>query len=147
MLRDDSLARAKGWLASMFDQAAQQRSHAALICFGGNTADIRFGPAVPRWWNERWLAPLAGGGGTPFALGMRKAAEMLAQSARLYPAQQRHLWVLTDGRTSEHPVCPPHAQRIHVVDFETGALRLGRCAALAQAWGATHITPRNEPQG
>lgn len=141
MLRGEGLAIAKGWLASMFDQAAQQRAEAALICFGGNQADLRFGPAVPRWWNERWLAPLAGGGGTPFSLGLHKASEILARAARLYPAQQRWLWVLTDGRSSETPPAPAHANRVHIVDFETGPLRLARCAALAQAWGAILLRP------
>ncbi|KAF0813311.1 hypothetical protein IGB42_02240 [Andreprevotia sp. IGB-42] len=141
MLRNDSLALAKGWLVSLFDQAAQQRAEAALICFGGNRADLRFGPAVPRWWNERWLAPLTGGGGTPFSLGMQKAGELLARSARLYPAQQRWLWVLTDGRSNELPMRPGHADQIRVVDFETGPLRLARCAVLAQAWSATLVMP------
>ncbi|GAB7125518.1 VWA domain-containing protein [Silvimonas sp. JCM 19000] len=134
MLRGEQLALAKGWLASMFDQAAQQRAMAALICFGGQQADLRFGPAVPRWWNERWLAPLTGGGGTPLRLALHKADALLARAARLHPAQQRHLWLLTDGRSTETPSRPSHADEIHIVDFETGPLRLGRCATLRTAW-------------
>ncbi|WP_409371923.1 vWA domain-containing protein, partial [Paraburkholderia sprentiae] len=69
MLAGQRLALAKGLLTTLFDRASAMRAEAALICFGGAGADVRFGPAVPRWWNERWLAPVGGGGGSPLASG------------------------------------------------------------------------------
>ncbi len=141
MLTGAALALAKGLLIALFDRASAARAEAALICFGGAGADVRFGPAVPRWWNERWLRPVGGGGGTPLASGIRRAAQLLEQSARVKPAQQRWLWILTDGRTRDEPARPLDADKVVFVDFERAAVRLGRCAALAEAWGARRVTP------
>lgn len=141
MLTGAGLALAKGLLIALFDRASAARAEAALICFGGAGADVRFGPAVPRWWNERWLRPVGGGGGTPLASGIRRAAQLLEQSARVKPAQQRWLWILTDGRTRDEPARPLDADKVVFVDFERAAVRLGRCAALAEAWGARRVTP------
>jgi magnesium chelatase subunit ChlD-like protein len=141
MLAGQRLALAKGLLIALFDRASAARAEAALICFGGADADLRFGPAVPRWWNERWLRPVGGGGGTPLTSGIRRAAQLLAQSARAKPAQQRWLWILTDGRTRDEPARPLDADEVVFVDFEREAIRLGRCEVLADAWGARRITP------
>ncbi len=141
MLAGHRLALAKGLLIALFDRASAMRAEAALICFGGAGADVRFGPAVPRWWNERWLAPVGGGGGSPLASGVRSAAQLLGRSARRRPAQQRWLWILTDGRTRDEPARPADADEIVFVDFERDAIRLGRCEVLASAWGARRLTP------
>ncbi|WP_025600599.1 vWA domain-containing protein [Burkholderia sp. WSM2230] len=141
MLGGERLALAKGLLIALFDRASAMRAEAALVCFGGAGADLRFGPAVPRWWNERWLEPLGGGGGTPFAAGIRCAAQLLERSARRKPAQKRWLWVLTDGRTADQAARPFHADEVVFVDFEPGTIRLGRCEKTAHAWGARCFTP------
>ncbi|WP_322013711.1 vWA domain-containing protein [Paraburkholderia sp. J12] len=139
MLARGQLALAKGLLAALFDRARNDRVEVALIAFGGARAELRFGPAVPRWWNERWLAPIGAGGGTPLAAGVEAAARVLQSSARRDLARHRHLWLLTDGRSTQWPARPRHADHVTVVDFETAAVRLGRCAALAQAWEAQCI--------
>ncbi|WP_240702238.1 vWA domain-containing protein [Trinickia terrae] len=136
MLRGERLALAKGLLLELFEQAARTRAEVALVCFGGARADVRFGPLVPRWWNERWLEPVGGGGGTPLAPGVRRAAQLLERARRRKPAQARWLWVLTDGRSHDWPARPEAADQIIVADFESGALRLERCARLADEWGA-----------
>ncbi|WP_425470788.1 vWA domain-containing protein [Trinickia fusca] len=141
MLAGERLALAKGLLTALFDRAGAERAEAALICFGGMRADVRFGPAVPRWWNERWLSPVGGAGGTPLALGVDTAGQVLARAARTQPAQQRVLWVLTDGRSNDRPVRPTAVDRIVLVDFERDAIRLGRCAQLAREWGAECVRP------
>jgi len=141
MLGRKRLELAKGLLIALFDRASAARAEAALVCFGGAAADLRFGPAVPRWWNERWLRPVGGGGGTPLAAGVHQAAQVLERSARRKPAQQRWLWILTDGRSGDQPARPRHADEVVFVDFEREAIRLGRCHALADAWGAALFTP------
>lgn len=140
MLTGKRLALAKGLIVALFDRAYRERAEVALVCFGGARAEVRREPGAAHWWNERWLAPIGGGGGTPLALGVRTAANVLARAARRRPSQQRWLWLLTDGRTSESPVRPGHAERIVIVDFEGGAVRLGRCAMLADAWNADYRT-------
>lgn len=141
MLAAERLALAKGLLIALFDRASARRAEAALICFGGAGADVRFGPAVPRWWNERWLEPVGGGGGTPFAAGVQCAAQLLERSARRKPAQRRWLWILTDGRTTDQAARPFHADEVVFVDFELGTIRLGRCEKTARAWGARRLMP------
>ncbi|WP_414451957.1 VWA domain-containing protein [Burkholderia sp. 22PA0099] len=141
MLDGGRLARAKGLLVGLFDAAARERVEVALICFGAGGAVRRFGPAVPRWWNERWLEPVAGGGGTPLALGIDAAAALLAQVARRRPGAPRTLWLLTDGRTDEAPGRPAQADAARIVDFDDAAVRLGRAARLAQQWGAECCLP------
>ncbi|MGS0894237.1 vWA domain-containing protein [Burkholderia stagnalis] len=136
MLAHDRLALAKGLIVAYFDAAARARTETALICFGGQGAARRFGPAVPRWWNARWLAPVEGGGGTPLTDGLAAAAQLLARDARRDPRKQRWLWVLSDGHTREMPAKPAAADHVVFVDFDTAAVRLGQGARLADAWGA-----------
>ncbi|APR40361.1 vWA domain-containing protein [Paraburkholderia sp. SOS3] len=142
MLAGARFALAKGLLAALFARARADRHEAALICFGGVSADLRFGPAIPRGWSERWLDPIGGGGGTPFAPAIERAARLLAGAARRKPGQQRWLWVLSDGRSAGMPVRPDAAHRVVFVDFESDAVRLGRCAQLARAWDGEYVTPR-----
>ncbi|MFP3556025.1 VWA domain-containing protein [Paraburkholderia sp. SIMBA_049] len=142
MLSGQRLALAKGLLVALFDQARATRSEVALVCFGGVGADVRFGPAVPRWWNERWIAPVGGGGGTPFVLGIETASALLERAARKHPAQQRCLWIFSDGRSSGSPIRPAAADHVLFVDFEhESGVRTGRCARLADAWGGECIRP------
>ncbi|AOI97996.1 vWA domain-containing protein [Burkholderia sp. LA-2-3-30-S1-D2] len=140
MLSHNRLALAKGLIVAYFDQAARDRVETALICFGGNGAARRFGPAVPRWWNARWLEPVDGGGGTPLADGISAAAQLLAGVARRTPDRQRWLWVLSDGRTRETPSRPTAADHVVFVDFDDAAVRIGQGRRLADAWDAQWMT-------
>ncbi|CAB3751771.1 hypothetical protein LMG29739_01378 [Paraburkholderia solisilvae] len=141
MLAAAQLALAKGMLAALFGRARADRHEAALICFGGTRADLRFGPAIPRGWSEQWLNPIGGGGGTPFVPAIGRAAQLLARAAKRKPAQQRWLWLLTDGRSGGMPARPEAADRIVLVDFEQGVVRLRRCEQLARAWEGLYVTP------
>ena len=141
MLRDQQLALAKGLLVAMFDRAAAERAEVALLCFGNARVERRYGPAVPRWWNERWLRGVGGAGGTPLGQGVQAAAQLLERSARGKPAQQRVLWLLTDGRTTERPGRPTAADRIVVVDFERESIPIGQCRRISSEWRAEHIRP------
>jgi magnesium chelatase subunit ChlD-like protein len=136
MLDGGRLAMAKGLVLACFDRAAMDRAQAALICFGGGRADLRFGPATPRWWSERWVQPIGGGGGTSFSIGVAAAAKLLEQARRRDPAGERVLWIFGDGRSRDRPPKPDAADRVVIVDCEQGALTLGRCAQLARDWNA-----------
>ncbi|MEX3628901.1 MAG: VWA domain-containing protein [Burkholderia sp.] len=143
MLDGGRLARAKGLLVALFDAAAHERAEVALIGFGGSGTERRFGPAVPRWWNERWLEPLAGGGGTPLSQGIAMAQTLLAQAARRRPGAPRTLWLLSDMRTDEMPTRPARADAIRIVDFDDAAVRLGRAQRLARRWEASCCLPED----
>ncbi|MGG1948185.1 VWA domain-containing protein [Trinickia sp. NRRL B-1857] len=138
MMSGERLAMAKGLVLACFDRAAMDRSQAALICFGGGRADLRFGPAIPRWWNERWVQPIGGGGGTSFSIGVAAAAKLLDEARRRNPAGERVLWVFGDGRSRDRPAKPVAADRVVIVDCEQGALALGRWARLAREWNADY---------
>lgn len=138
------LAQAKGMLLALFERAAQQRHHVALVCFGGRGAQLRFGPAVPRWWNARWIEPIGAGGGTPLAAGLQQAAQVLRQAGRRTPGGERWLWLFSDGRSRVLPRLPPAERRL-VVDFDTAALGLRRCRALAARDGADYLHCRDWP--
>jgi len=140
MLGGKRLALAKGLVVALFDRAYRERAEVALVCFGGATAEVRREPGAAHWWNDRWLAPIGGGGGTPLALGVRTGANVLLRAARRKPSQRRILWLLTDGRSAETPARPDSADQIAVVDFESAAVSLGRCAKLAASWHADYRT-------
>ncbi len=138
MLAGERLATAKGLLLRLLERAYQQRAQVALICFAGSQAELRLAPTAARPWNEDWVRPIAGGGGTPLSSGMALAGELLTDSARRQPAQQRWLWLLSDGRSSEQPAAPAAVDQLMVVDCEQQRLRLGRCVQLAEAWQAQY---------
>ena len=78
--------RANGWrwlgvLLRLLERAYRARAEVALVCFGGGSAEVRLQPARARPWSDAWIRPIAGGGGTPLALGTERAGRLLAQRA------------------------------------------------------------------
>ncbi|MDB5851517.1 MAG: von willebrand factor type a [Rhodoferax sp.] len=134
MRSSGALAQAKGLLLSLMDEAYRRRDQVALLCFAGGTVELRLAPRRAPAWNERWIAPIGGGGGTPLALGVAAAGRLLQRSR----ARQRSLWLLTDGRSRELPAAPSSVDELSVVDFESARLPLARALQLASAWGAAY---------
>ena len=132
------LAQAKGVLLALMDEAYRRRDAVALLCFAGDTVELRVPPQRAAAWNDAWVAPIGGGGGTPLALAVRQADVLLArQTGRL-----RWLWLLSDGRSTEAPPRPVSAERLVVVDFEAGRGALRRAALLAERWApCRHLRP------
>ncbi|RLK39228.1 magnesium chelatase subunit ChlD-like protein [Cupriavidus plantarum] len=139
MLQARQLALAKGVLLRLLERAYQSRSDVSLLCFSGNRAETRLQPSRARPWNEAWLRPIRGGGGTPLTLGMARADQLFERHAQRHPAQQRVLWVLTDGRTNDAPPRPAWADHVVIVDMERHAVPLGRCRKLAADWSAEYM--------
>ncbi|MDR6517434.1 vWA domain-containing protein [Variovorax atrisoli] len=136
-MRDDgNLARAKGLLLALMQEAYQRRDHVALLCFAGEVVELRLPPRRASAWNDDWIAPIAAGGGTPLALGVRRADQLLAKSGG---TRRRWLWLLTDGRSSESPQRPESADEVCVVDFEAARLPLHRARRLADSWDARYV--------
>ncbi|MGO4281018.1 vWA domain-containing protein [Cupriavidus sp. RAF20_2] len=138
MTQGEQLALAKGVLVRLLERAYQSRADVALVCFAGQQAEVRLAPSRARYWNADWIRPIAGGGGTPLALGVARAGQLLEAQARHRPMQRRWLWLLTDGRSGELPPRPAWADHVVVVDVERRAVALGRCRALATAWDADY---------
>lgn len=151
MLAGQRLAQAKGLLLQLIQRAYQQRARIAIVSFAGARAQLRLAPTAARPFNSRalhaWLQPIGGGGGTPLAQGALRADALLARAAHDDPAQQRWLWLLTDGRSDALPSPPLHADVRIVVDCERQRIALGRCRALAQRWRAIYCTPETLADG
>lgn len=138
MLKDGKLARAKGVLVELMEEAYRRRDRVALLCFGGNTVELRMPPRRAGAFNDTWLAPIAGGGGTPLTLGVQQAGILLAK----HESAQRWLWLLTDGRSTESPARPVGVDVAMVVDFEGGRGALGRAQSQAKAWSGEYFQVR-----
>lgn len=134
MVAGGALARAKGLLVALMDEAYRRRDRVALLCFAGDTVTLRAPPRRAGAWNEAWVAPIGGGGGTPLRAAVQASDRLLSRDARV----RRRVWLLTDGRTLEQPPRPQRADAVHVIDFEAGALALHRAERLAAGWGAVY---------
>ncbi|PWW47676.1 magnesium chelatase subunit ChlD-like protein [Melaminivora alkalimesophila] len=138
MLRSGQLARAKGVLAQLLQQAYLWRDPVALVNFGGRGSALVRAPGRAPLRPEALVLPLDGGGGTPLAEALARADAVL----RRHRHGPRWLWLLTDGRTRETPARPRHADGLWVIDFEHARPPLGRAAALAGAWDARLVPAR-----
>jgi magnesium chelatase subunit ChlD-like protein len=131
MAAGGALARAKGVLLALMEQAYRRRERVALLSFAGTRVELRLPPRKAAAWNDDWVNAIGAGGGTPLGPAIAQAAQLLARGGG-----EGWLWLLTDGRARDWPARPAEAAQLRVVDFEQGRLRLGRAQALARAWGA-----------
>ena len=146
MATSGALARAKGVLLALMEEAYRHRDHVALVCFAGQRVELRLTPRKAGAWNDAWVAPIAGGGGTPLGRGVDRAAQVLAHANGSAP-RQGWLWLLTDGRTREQPTRPASAQQACIVDFDAGRVALHRARDLADQWQARYLTADAWPVG
>lgn len=137
MATNGSLARAKGVLLALLDEAYRQRDRVALICFAGTQVELRLPPRKAAAWNDDWVTPIAGGGGTPLAPAVSRAAQLLAQASG--PGCEGWLWLLTDARSRDMPPRPAQAHHARIVDFERGRVLLQRAQVLARQWDAQYV--------
>jgi len=135
MVGGGKLARAKGVLLALMEEAYRRRDRVSLLSFGGREVRLRVPPSRARMWNEAWIAPIGGGGGTPLQAAVQRADGLLARS----PHQRRCLWLLTDGRTLEEPPRPASADAACVIDLESAAFPLRRAEQLAAGWQAQYV--------
>lgn len=143
MLAGNRLAQTAGLLQRLLQLVYQQRSRVAIVSFAGTRAVTRVHPTAARPITSRsvqnWLRTIETGGATPFAHGIGAAETVLRQDAQREPAQQRWLWLLTDGRTRERPDAPAHADIRVVVDCEQERIALRKCRDLARHWDAEYF--------
>lgn len=137
--RHQALSRAKGLLASFFDQAYRARARLALLTASGTT---------PRWQRhglkasaalQPWLASLGAGGGTPLLAALKEAREWLARRQKQFPGERQRCLVLTDGRLAKSPALLPLPCASLLIDMESGPVRLGRARQLAEQLSADYF--------
>ena len=138
MLKRHNLALAKGLLVQLSEQLYRRRSELAVIVFAGRQAQVLQAPRRVAAFNQEWIAPIGGGGGSPLVSGVEQAEQLLAQTRRRVPGQRRYLWLLSDGRFPALPERPRHADECLVVDFDNAAVPLGRAERIAEQWAAQY---------
>ncbi len=136
--RHGALSKAKGLLAELFEQARRQRVRLALLHATGASASWLWAGHKVSQAQQRWLAELGAGGGTPLLDALQQAADWLARRQRRQPAEQQRLLVLTDGRLSSAPALAASLCPALLVDIESAPIRLGRARALASQLGAQY---------
>ena len=92
------LSEAKGAVELLLNQVYARRDHVALIGFRNAQADILLPPTRSLVQTKRRLAELPGGGGTPFAMGIKAAAELAQKCAA--QGKTPMIVILTDGRAN-----------------------------------------------
>jgi magnesium chelatase subunit D len=90
------LAEAKGAVESILADCYVRRDRVALVSFRGNKAEVLLPPTRSLERAKRALASLAGGGGTPLALGLDQTFALALQVRRA--GGSPIIIVLTDGR-------------------------------------------------
>ncbi len=139
MLRGQKLAWAKGCLLALSGQFYRRREHLCVIGFSGSKAKLLQVPGKVTAFNEAWIAPLQGGGGTPIASAMELANALLGKYKAQKSSAMVSVWLLTDGRFDPLPARPDGVDVCQIVDLENEVVALQRCERLAQAWDAELI--------
>jgi magnesium chelatase subunit D len=136
----------KGAVLSLLLDAYQRRDKVGMITFRGSGAEVALPPTFSVEAAAARLAAVPTGGRTPLAAGLLRAGDVL-RTERIRDPRRRGLLVLvTDGRATggQDPVASAHraagllaAVGVHsvVVDCESGPVRLGLAAAMAQSLG------------
>jgi magnesium chelatase subunit D len=137
----------KGAVLSLLLDAYQRRDKVGLVCFRGTGAELLLPPTSSVDAAARRLAALPAGGRTPLAAGLAEAHAALRRERLRDPSRRPLLVVVTDGRHTAGGDPAAAAARLRgdgiaavVVDCESGPVRLGLAAGLAQALGGRYLS-------
>ncbi len=136
----------KGAVLSLLLDAYQRRDKVGMVTFRGSGAEVALPPTFSVEAAAARLAAVPTGGRTPLAAGLLRAGELLRTERIRDPRRRALLVLVTDGRATggRDPVASAHraagllaSAGVHsvVVDCESGPVRLGLAAALAQSLG------------
>ncbi|MBQ0830307.1 putative cobaltochelatase [Streptomyces tagetis] len=145
------MSAVKGAVLSLLLDAYQRRDKVGLVTFRGSAADVALPPTSSVDTAAVRLESLPTGGRTPLAAGLLRAHEVLRVERLRDPARRALIVVVTDGRATggvEPVALASRAARLLaaegtasvVVDCESGPVRLGLAARLAQDLGGTAVT-------
>jgi len=136
----------KGAVLSLLLDAYQRRDKVGMVTFRGSAAEVALPPTFSVEAAAARLAAVPTGGRTPLAAGLLRAGQLLRTERIRDPRRRALLVLVTDGRATggPDPVASAHraaallaAAGVHgvVVDCESGPVRLGLAASLAQSLG------------
>ncbi|WP_431876930.1 putative cobaltochelatase [Amycolatopsis sacchari] len=133
---------------SLLLDAYQRRDKVGLVTFRAQGAELALPPTISVEAAAARLEALPTGGRTPLAEGLLEAARVLRVEELRDPRRRPLLVVVTDGRATSGPDA---VRRSHaaaellagvtsvVMDCESGRMRLGLAAELAEHLGAEHV--------
>ena len=145
------MEQVKTAILSLLLDAYQRRDKVGLVTFRADGAELALPPTRSVDIAARRLGELPAGGRTPLAEGLLEAARVLELERVRDPRRRPLLVVVTDGRATAgvDPVGRSHAAagmlarsgiEAVVVDCESGPMRLGLGAILAE-----HLTAEHHP--
>ena len=129
--RHQALSDAKGLLAQVFDDAYRQRARLALLTASGLAPNWQVKGLKASSGLRSWLEGLGAGGGTPLLAALGDAGRWLAARQKRFPAEQRRVLLVTDGRLKEWSNLPVLDCPGLLIDIERGPIRLGRARQMA----------------
>jgi magnesium chelatase subunit D len=136
----------KGAVLSLLLDAYERRDKVGLVCFRGAGAELLLPPTSSVDAAARRLETMPAGGRTPLAAGLAEARATLHRERLRDPLRRPLLVVVTDGRhtaggdpEAAAAVLRNDGVAAVVVDCESGPVRLGLAAGLAQALGAGYL--------
>jgi magnesium chelatase subunit D len=150
MAARERMRQVKTAILSLLLDAYRRRDRVGVVTFRDQTAEIALPPTGSVEIAAKRLDGLPAGGRTPLAEGLMKAAEVVQRERLRDPSRRPLLVVVTDGRATagSDPVGRAHQaaallvnQGISsiVVDCESGRMRMGLAANLAQHLNAEHV--------
>lgn len=144
------MEQVKTAVLSLLLDAYQRRDKVGLVTFRGTAAEVALPPTHSVDAAAQRLEELPAGGRTPLAEGLLEAAHLLAVEHTRDPQRRALLVVVTDGRATAGADAVARSRMAAallagtgvtsvVVDCESGPMRMGLAATLAEHLGAEHV--------
>ena len=144
------MEQVKTAVLSLLLDAYQRRDKVGLVTFRGAEAAVALPPTHSVDAAAQRLEELPSGGRTPLAEGLLEAAHLLAVERTRDPHRRPLLVVVTDGRATSGAdavarsrvaagILAESGVTCVVVDCESGPMRMGLAATLAEHLGAEHV--------
>jgi len=150
MAARERMHQVKTAILSLLLDAYRRRDRVGVVTFRDRAAEIALPPTGSVDIAAKRLDDLPAGGRTPLAEGLIKAAEVVRRERLRDPSRRPLLVIVTDGRATAGPDATGRAQQAAahlvneginsiVVDCESGRMRMGMAANLAQHLNAEHV--------
>ncbi|WP_364515776.1 VWA domain-containing protein [Nocardioides sp. LML1-1-1.1] len=144
------MEQVKTAVLSLLLDAYQRRDKVGLVTFRGAGAEVALPPTHSVDAAAQRLEELPAGGRTPLAEGLLEAAHLLAVERTRDPLRRALLVVVTDGRATSGADAVARSRAAAgllaesgvttvVVDCESGPMRMGLAAVLAEHLAAEHV--------
>ncbi|GAA3653627.1 putative cobaltochelatase [Nocardioides ginsengisoli] len=144
------MEQVKTAVLSLLLDAYQRRDKVGLVTFRGAEAAVALPPTHSVDAAAQRLEELPSGGRTPLAEGLLEAAHLLTVERTRDPQRRPLLVVVTDGRATSGADAVARSRMAAgllaesgvtcvVVDCESGPMRMGLAATLAEHLGAEHV--------